>query len=152
MQNINSDVCTFTGVNVTTVTAFTVILRWRSMNQLKIIFTDFSLIKDCFSLFLVFSDVLLCKEFVYTVALPSYNRNKTKSTVFKKKKKTVVMRVTVMCLLFGIPVTLKWDEGNLCFRPFHMTAKFYILKNRSVLYMPFFNHQQIIFVNNVCYL
>ena len=67
-----------------TVTAVTVILGWRSMNQVKIIFIDFSIIKDCFSLVFVFSDVLLCIEFIFTLALPSYNHGKEKSTVLKK--------------------------------------------------------------------
>jgi hypothetical protein len=42
--------------NVMTVTAVTVILRWRSMNQVKIIFINFSIIKNCFSLIFIFSD------------------------------------------------------------------------------------------------
>jgi hypothetical protein len=74
-----------------TVTADTVILRWRSLNQVKIIFIDFSIIKDCFSLVFVFSGVLLCIELVYTVALSSYNLDKEKSTVLKYAE----MRVTV---------------------------------------------------------
>jgi hypothetical protein len=32
-------------------------------------FQDFSIIKDCFSLVFVFSDVLLCIDLVYTVVI-----------------------------------------------------------------------------------
>jgi hypothetical protein len=74
-----------------TVTTVTVILRWRSMNQVIIIFIDFSKIKDCFSLVFVFSGVLLCIELIYTVALSSYNNDMEKSTVLKNAE----MRVTV---------------------------------------------------------
>ena len=66
------------------VTAVTVILEWRSMNEVKIIFIDFSIIKDCFSLVFVYSDALLCIELVFTLMFPSYNDGKEKSTVLKK--------------------------------------------------------------------
>jgi hypothetical protein len=59
----------------------------------------------------VFSDVLLCIELIYTLALPSYKDGKEKPTVLKKKK-SAEMRVTVMCLFLRMPVTVKWDEGT----------------------------------------
>ena len=73
------------------VTAVTGILRWRSPNHVKNIFIDFSIIKDYFSLVFVLSDVLLCIELIYTVALPSNNHDPKKSTVLKNAE----MRVTV---------------------------------------------------------